>query len=183
MSRLPIEREGNLSGRRLLLAGLAWASLLGCASAPITLTEAVGPLPPALAAGSFISGQPAADGRAAGAGVLLVSTPVRTATAEQSEYPVHTSYSIFDGGGRLVQRVENHTGPFGAEPRAVSLAAGQYRVQARTLEGARVMLPVVIAPEATTVVDLDGSALQQMPSSLAQQVRLPDGHVVGWRAP
>jgi hypothetical protein len=155
--------------------------LIGCASAPIALSEAVGP-PPAVVHEGSRTGGPAAEGRATGEGLLLVSTPVRTATAEQSEYPVHTSYSLLDAKGSLVQRVENHTGPFGAEPQAVSLAAGEYRVQARSLEGARVVLPVVIKPEATTVVDLDGGAAAQMPTASSEQVRLPDGHVVGWRA-
>jgi len=180
MPRLPVERERNLSGRLPLLAGLVCVGLIGCVSAPIALTEAVGP-PPAAAYEDSVRGAPTTDGRVAGEGVLLVSTPVRTATAEQSEYPVHTSYSLLDSQGRLVQRVENHAGPFAAEPQTVSLAPGEYRVRARTLEGGRVVLPVVIKPEATTVVDLDGGA-GQMPTASSEQVRLPDGHVVGWRA-
>jgi hypothetical protein len=177
MGRLRVEREGNLSGRPFLLAGLVWAGVIGCASPPIALTEAVGPAPKVAHEGSI-----SAEGHAAGEGLLLVYTPVRTATAEQSEYPVHTSYSVLDGQGKLLHHVDNHTGPFAAEPQAVNLAPGHYRVQARTLDGARVVLPVVIAPEATTVVDLDGSALEEMPTASSEQVRLPDGHVVGWRA-
>jgi hypothetical protein len=181
MGSLRVEREGNLSVRGLLLGGLASVSLLGCAANPITLSEAVGPSPMRTSEAS--AGVPPADAvGAAGEGRLVVYSCVHTATAEQSEYPVHTAYTLLDEHGTPLRRIENRSGPFGASPQPVTLRAGRYRVRARTLDGERVVLPVVIEAGATTEIALDGSALERMPSTESEQVRLPDGHVVGWRA-
>ena len=44
------------------------------------------------------------------------------------------------------------------------------------------VVPVVIEADKTTVVDLDGTALPQGAPEDNDLVKLPGGHVVGWRA-
>jgi hypothetical protein len=150
---------------RTLVIGLA-VILGGCASAPQLLGGAVGPAPAAA---------PEHAGR------LLVYSALRVTTVEQSEYPVHSAYVLSDADGRPIREVRNASGSFASEPESVALAAGRYEVKALEVGGGYVIVPLVIAAGRTTVIDLDGTALPQRVAGDAW-VRLPDGHVVGWRA-
>lgn len=151
------------------LIGLA--AMTGCATrAPLVLQNPVGPQQPHLA-------------RRRTDGDLVVYSATHAATYEQSEYPVHTEYTIATLDDRVIERVANQTGPFSASPAKVPLPPGEYHVKALVERGGFVIVPVVIEAGKTTVVDLDGEAVPQDLSTNDELVRLPDGHVVGWRAP
>jgi hypothetical protein len=147
----------------------------GCAAAPpLVLHEPVGPAPRVSSSNT--------------AGRLVVYSATRVTIADQSEYPVHTGYTIYDPRGALIQRVDNTAGLFSKDPVAVSLPQGEYRVKALAVGSGYVVVPVVIVARQTTVVDLDGTALPQGRDATAAAndggawVRLPDGHVVGSQA-
>lgn len=113
-------------------------------------------------------------------GELVVYSPTRVSVVDQSEYPIHTPYTIYSLNKQVVKQVRNLAGSFDQAPERVSLPQGSYRVKALNAGAGEVIITVVIRPGKTTVVDLDGTALPQDKQS--QWVRLPDGHVVGWRA-
>jgi hypothetical protein len=150
----------------------------GCATnQPLILHDAVGPLAPPVTSGN-------SEGR------LIVYSATRVTTADQSEYPIHTPYTVYGSGGKVVQRVTNTAGLYSQAPQAVSLPQGEYHVKALAAGSGYVVMPVIIVAGKTTIVDLDGTALPQdtdasaaRSGSAAQWVRLPDGRVVGSRAP
>jgi hypothetical protein len=143
------------------------AALNGCSTHPVVVQTPVGPEPPR---------PPPRNGD------LVVYSATYAATAEQSEYPVHTNYTVATTSGKVIERVANASGPFSADPATVVLPSGEYQVRAQYNHGGFVVVPVVIEPNKTTVVDLDGEAPPQHPASTTDTVRLRDGHVVGWRA-
>lgn len=152
----------------ILVALAALVSLAACtAGPPLVLHEPVGPEPP-------LAGH--------GTGKLVVYSATYAPVVEQSEYPVHTDYTIATLDDQLIERVSNATGSFSSYPAKVSLPAGEYHVRAQYDRGGFVIVPVVITADKTTVVDLDGEALPQGWHTGPGKVRLPDGHVVGWQA-
>jgi hypothetical protein len=154
----------------LALASLSAAALLGCAThPPVVVRDPVGP-------------RVALVDPAATPGELKVYSAARVTFNSQSEYPVHTPYTILTLHGKLVRHVQNVAGLFGQDPERVSLPQGSYRIRALSAESGDVLITVVIVPGKTTVVDLDGTALPQDKEAQGQWVRLPDGHVVGWQA-
>jgi hypothetical protein len=151
-----------------LISLVACTSLAACtAGPPLVLHESVGPEPP-------LAGR--------GTGKIVVYSATYAPVVEQSEYPIHTDYTIATLDGRLIERVSNATGSFSSYPAKVSLPAGEYHVRAQYDRGGFVIVPVVIAANKTTVVDLDGEVLPQGRDTGPGKVRLPDGHVVGWQA-
>jgi len=146
---------------------VALALLASCAGAPLVLQSPVGP-------------QPALTGP--DNGKLIVYSATYAPVLEQSEYPVHTDYTIATPDDHVIEHVYNGVGPFFSYPVKVSLPAGEYHVRAQYDRGGFVIVPVVISANQTTVVDLDGEALPQGRDSGPGKVRLPDGHVVGWQA-
>jgi len=146
------------------------ALLCGCETQRLIVIDAVGPAH-------------AMSAPAPRAGTLIVYSVLESASVEQSEYPVHSPYTLLTDEGRLLLHVGNRTGAFAANPQALSLAAGRYRVRALAPGGGEVIVPVIIESDQTTVVRLDGSALAQRSAESATLVRLPDGQVVGYRAP
>ena len=113
-------------------------------------------------------------------GALVVYSATFAATAEQSEYPVHTDYTIAATNDTVIERVTNRTGPFGAYPVKVTLPVGHYHVRAQYLGGRFVVVPVNIQPGKTTVIDLNDRPLPQGNDSTRQPIHLPEGTVVGW---
>jgi hypothetical protein len=142
-------------------------SLSACSAQTITLQTPVGPAPSL------------AQRRV---GRLIVYTATYAPTMEQSEYSVHTDYTIATANDKVIERVDNATGTFNSKPATVPLPSGEYHVRAQYDAGGFVVVPVVIEAGKTTIVDLDGEALPQHPDENPDKVRLPDGHVVGWRA-
>ena len=113
-------------------------------------------------------------------GNLVVYTATYPATLEQSEYPVHTDYTVIASTGNLTERVANNTGSFGSFPAKVALPRGKYRVRAQYDGGRFVLFSVRIEPGRTTTVDLTNEPLPQAANPARQPIRLPDGRVVGW---
>jgi hypothetical protein len=115
-------------------------------------------------------------------GELTVYSSTYSQTLEQSEYPAHTNYTIATVHDHVIEHVTNATGTFNSRPARVSLPAGEYHVRAQYNGGRFVTFPVIIEPDKTTVVDLDGAAIPRHLSADSEVVRLPDGHVIGWQA-
>ena len=145
---------------------IALVSLAACATPPVVVQNVAGP-------------QPAPDSHSSGH--LVVYSATYAPVVEESEYPVHTDYTVATPDDKPLKRVGNATGPFESYPAKVPLPSGEYHVRAQYEGGGVVVVPVVIEPEKTTVVDLDSEAIPQH-ADASNMVRLPDGHVVGWRA-
>jgi hypothetical protein len=161
-------RTMNFSVVCAAVIGVVVASLSGCATAPAQEVSAVGP------AG------PVTDHTATGKLIVYSATIVET--AEQSRYALHSDYELYDEKGTPLRNVENHAGLFAADPVTLTLAAGQYRVKALATSAGHVVVPVVVAPGRTTTVYLDDTPVPVDLRNSGNEVRLPDGHVVGWRA-
>jgi len=152
-------------------ATLCAAGLFGCTTpAPIVLHESVGPWQPRAAADD-------------GSGQLMVYSATRVTTEDDSEYPVHTPYTIYGSNNKVVREVRNTAGLFNQAPSTVSLPPGSYQVKALAADAGFVIVPVVIAAHKTTIVDLDGTVLPQQGGTQAagdaRFVRLPNGRVIG----
>src|SRR6185312_14573868 len=119
---------------------------------------------------------PAPSFAARRSGKLIVYTATYVPTVEQSEYSVHTNYTVATPTDKVIERIGNATGTFNSKPATVELPSGQYHVRAQYDGGGFVIVPVVIEAGKTTVVDLDGEALPQHPADeTPDKVRLPDG--------
>lgn len=149
------------------LCRLALVALTGCAArTPVILHEPVGP--------EQADAKPPEQ-----QGTLIVYSATRVSSSEQSEYPVHTGYTVYTQNNQLFKDVDNLAGTFAQDPEKVTLPPGRYQVKALAVRSGEVIVPVVILMGETTVVDLDGTALTQGAGSQGDWVRLPDGHVVG----
>jgi len=154
-----------------ILAILCAASLFGCATpAPIVLHDPVGPWQPHAAPDD-------------GSGQLMVYSATRVTTADDSEYPVHTPYTLYGADNKVLREVNNTAGLFSQAPSTVSLPPGRYRVKALAADAGYVIVPVVIESHRTTIVDLDGTVLPKQDgaqaSDAARLVRLPNGRAIG----
>lgn len=92
-------------------------------------------------------------------GTLIVYSATYPQTLEQSEYPAHTNYTIATPDDEVIEHVTNATGSFNSRPAKVSLPAGEYHVRAQYNGGRFVIVPVLIEPNKTTTLDLDGETL------------------------
>jgi hypothetical protein len=154
-----------------LLALAAAMELAACAAAtPVALPGELGSKPTA------------ASGTSVASGNLLVYSATYVSTLEQSEYPVHTNYTVATIGGNVIEHVTNLSGPFYAYPAKVTLPAGEYHVRAQYDRGGFVVVPVNIMSGKTTILDLSHEPLPPQAYSTREPIRLPDGRVVGWRA-
>ena len=159
----------------------------GCATNGLAAPE---PNAPATAAPNAPTGPNSAENPNAAApsssssrnGELRVYSATYSQTLEQSEYPAHTNYTIATVDDQVIEHVTNATGTFNSRPARVLLPAGEYHVRAQYNGGRFVTFRVVIEPDKTTVVDLDGEALSQGRATAKEMVRLPSGQVVGWSA-
>ena len=99
--------------------------------------------------------------------------------------PEYSDYRIFTIGGKLLQRVHNNSGTILQDPVPVELSAGKYRVIARANGYGYVTVPIIIEARQSTILHLEGgvSWSDKSVSGQTNTVRLPDGQVVGWRAP
>jgi len=159
----------SIQGTASLSLGLvALTSLAACAGGlPYVLQNAVGP-------------QSASTG--SGTGTLIVYSATYAPVVEQSEYPIHTDYTVATLGDHVIERVSNGTGSFFSDPAKVSLPAGEYHVRAQYDRGGFVTIPVVIEAGKITTLDLDSAAMPRGTSPQPEPIRLPDGRVVGWRS-
>jgi hypothetical protein len=114
-------------------------------------------------------------------GQLIVYSAVRVSTYAQSEYPVHTPYTIYSLHDELIEQVDNLSGAFNQDPERVGLPGGTYHVRALTGNSGEVVVTVQILPGKTTAIDfVGGPPTRDIKDD--QWVRLPDGRVIGWRA-
>jgi len=156
---------------------LSAATLLsGCASAQHGLTlNPVGPP----------SVQPTA---ANDTGTLVVFSAYDVTAAGVGDYEHrrhYSDYKIFSPDGKLLQTVHNDSNTVLREATRVKLPAGTYRVVAKANGYGMVTVPVVIEKNEVTTVHLEGGGSWPNESAFTQAnaVRLPDGQIVGWRAP
>jgi hypothetical protein len=105
--------------------------------------------------------------------------------ARDPRRPVYSDYKIFSWDGNLLRAVHNDSGTMLQDAMPVELPRGKYRVVASANGYGRVTIPVVIEASQTTVLHLEGggSWSNEAAFNQANAVRLPDGQVVGWRAP
>jgi hypothetical protein len=98
--------------------------------------------------------------------------------------PESSDYKIYSSTGQLQQRIHNNSGNSLQSVVPVALPAGEYKVKARANGYGYVIVPVIILPNQTTVLHLEGDGDWPNPSVFNQTnaVRLPDGLVVGWKA-
>ena len=163
-----LNRCPRMSG---LLALAVSVALAACAApAPVALPGARDSKPIAPAASTAPSGN------------LLVYSATYASTVEQSEYPIHTNYTVSTTADRLIEHVTNRSGPFYAYPARVTLPAGEYHIRAQYDRGGFVIVPVGIVPGKTTILDLSHEPLTPQAYATREPILLPDGRVVGWRA-
>jgi hypothetical protein len=157
----------------LLTAATLWN---GCASGQHGLTlNPVGP--PSI--------QPTA---ASDKGTLVVFSAYNVTATSVGDYEHrrhYSDYKIFSPDGKLLQIVHNDSNNVLSEATRVKLPAGTYRVLAHANGYGVVTVPVVIEKHEVTTVHLEGGGPweNEIAQNQANVVRLPDGRIVGWRAP
>ncbi len=104
--------------------------------------------------------------------------------SRDSYRPECSDFKIYSSTGQFQQRIHNNSGNSLQSVVPVALPAGEYKVKARANGYGYVIVPVVILPNQTTVLHLEGDGDWPNPSVFNQTnaVRLPDGLVVGWKA-
>lgn len=101
-----------------------------------------------------------------------------------SDYNHHSDYKIYSLDGKVLKKVSNRVSTILEDPATVNLPPGKYKAVAKAAGFGMVTVPVVIEAGRTTFVRLDGSELTSgRKTSTNDFVRLPDGLVIGWRAP
>jgi hypothetical protein len=158
---------------QMIWTAVGVAALVGCAAtSPTVVTQPVGP----------DLAQPRIN-VSAGQGRLVVYTARDVGIGDPVAYfPTHSAYRIFKEDGALVRRVDNRSSTFDQQPLTVTLPVGSYKIKGRATNTGEVLVPVVVAENKTTVVDLEGNTLpQHAPTGAGQWIRLPDGKVIGMR--
>jgi hypothetical protein len=156
----------------LLAASAAALIGTGCAHTQTVVLRQVGPAP--------ITQQKEENMASANQGSLVVYSAWQKTGTDDPEHDHHSSYDILKGDA-VLRHVRNYFNPMLEEPIEVPLPAGNYQVRARAQGYGYVSVPVVIAAGRTTKVYLDGSGREELAQApVAEQVRLPDGRVVGW---
>jgi len=158
---------------RIVTTILGAALLAGCAATQTTVVSQ--PVGPDLA-------QPKINVNA-GQGRLLVYTARDVGIGDPVAYfPTHSAYLIYKDDGSLLRRVDNRSSTFDQMPQTVTLPAGKYKIKGRATNAGEAVVPVVVAENKTTLVDLEGNTLpQHAPTGAGQWIRLPDGKVIGMR--
>src|ERR1051326_2438107 len=159
-----------------VLGRCRWVSFLGLLSAcsfhpaPVLL-QPVGPVPPESSAGPPARNE----------GYLVVYS-AWSSFVDLGSVGHHSRYTIRANDQAQPREIINHADRFDEGPIRLSLAPGSYHVTARATHAGRVVVPVVIKPQETTFVYLDGSNPQQAGDNRLNAVQLPDGEIVGWAA-
>ena len=158
------------------LAGLGLTLLQGCAQpdpAKYLTTDMVGPM----------SGAPASPPTATATGALQVRTRQTWLNDGGIVYSRNTPYTIYRLDGQRVKGIVNHVGPDDSQAMVVPLPPGTYRVYAESDGYGIVNVPLLVVAAQITEVDLRYRGLVDAEVLTANdQVRLPDGRVIGRRA-
>jgi hypothetical protein len=121
-------------------------------------------------------------------GTLVVFSAFEVTAASPGDYEHrrhYSEYKILSPDGKLLQTVPNDSNTVLREATRVKLPAGTYRVVAHANGYGIVTVPVVIEKNQVTTVHLEGGGSweNEIASNQANVVCLPDGRIVGWRAP
>jgi hypothetical protein len=106
--------------------------------------------------------------------------------ARDRRSPIYSNYKIYTTDGRMLQQVHNNSGTILQDPVAVELSPGKYHVVAHANGYVKYLtVPVVIVSRQTTVLHLEGDGFWPDKAAFNQTnaVRLPDGRIIGWKAP
>lgn len=156
----------------ILTAASLWC---GCAVGPRGMVlEPVGPSP-----------APVAENNGEGSLVVYTAYEVNSiGIGDYEERRHYSDYKILTDDGKFLRTVHNDVGAI-RQATDVTLPAGKYRVVANANGYGTVTVPVVIGSNRQTVVHLEGgtSWSNMAANDQASAVRLPDGEIVGWRAP
>ena len=158
----------------LLTAATLWS---GCASDQHGLT--LNPVGPPSVQSTIVDSKE-------GTLVVFSAYDVTGAGAGDYEHRHHYSdYKILTQDGKLLQNVHNDSNTVLREASRVKLPPGTYRVVAHANGYGVVTVPVVIEKNQVTTVHLEGGGSWEnvVAQNQANVVRLPDGRIVGWRAP
>jgi hypothetical protein len=153
--------------------------LAGCASdnkTAVTL-DAVGPVP---------TQAPTSEAIPATNGTLVVYSAFRRSAYFDTRDPYRPEYSdyrIFADDGKFLRGVHNDSGTPFQDPASVLLAPGKYRIYVRANGFGYITVPVLIEAQKNTVLHLEGGNEDASGLNPANAVRLPDGKIVGWKAP
>jgi len=155
----------------------AAALLSGCVTGRNSLVlDAVGPA----------WSQPAEASPVLTNGTLVVYSAYRiSADFDESDprRPEYSDYKIFTTDGKLLRKVHNKSGTILQDVVKVELSPGKYNVVARANGYGYVTVPVMIAPQQSTILHLEGDSWSdQSVFNQTNAVRLPDGLIVGWKA-
>ena len=119
-------------------------------------------------------------------GTLVVYSAYRiSADFDESDprRPEYSDYKIFTTDGKLLRKVHNKSGTILQDVVKVELSPGKYNVVARANGYGYVTVPVMIAPQQSTILHLEGDSWSdQSVFNQTNAVRLPDGLIVGWKA-
>ena len=162
---------GNRKGCSVGLCAVVAAGsiFVGCASERVVL-EAVGPA--------------SVEARwANGPGKLVVFTEREQYSSAEVTYSRHTGYRVLSPDGKLVTYVRNQTGGHDEAPQAVSLPSGSYVVVGLAQGLGMVKAPVLVQALKTTELHLEPGWKPDVNGRERDLVRLPNGQIVGWRAP
>jgi hypothetical protein len=114
-------------------------------------------------------------------GYLVVYSAWGLVNENKAPVDHHSRYTLMSEDGKMNRVIMNHVDRFDEGPIRVPLTAGTYKVSALSAHSGRVIVPVIIAPEQTTYVYLDGRTRPKLAADQqADLVKLPDGQVVGW---
>lgn len=154
----------------VLFALVANPLLTGCASTTsLVLSEPVGPGP-----------RSKAPLRPRGSPVVYSAWDIYPGT--DSDHRYREDFVLRRPGEVRVQKVRNHVGTFDEGPVSVSLLPGVYQVEVRVSGHGRVSASLVIEAGRTTSLWLDGTMPKDAAAAAADQFRLPDGQIIGWKA-
>ena len=147
----------------------ATALLPACASHPAPVAvQAVGPAP-------------REEANNTEDGYLMVYSAWGLVNENKAPVDHHSRYTIMSDDGKMNRVVLNHVDRFDEGPIRLPLKAGTYKVSALSAHSGRVIVPVIIEPQQTTYVYLDGKTRPKLADGQkADLVKLPDGQVVGW---
>lgn len=113
-------------------------------------------------------------------GYLIVYSAWGLVNENKAPVAHHSRYTIISSDG-TERVIINHIDRFDEGPIRVSLTAGSYKVSALSTHLGRVIVPVIIAPQQTTYVYLDGRTRPNLAANeQADVVKLPNGEAVGW---
>ena len=114
-------------------------------------------------------------------GTLVVYSAWRRTGTDDPDHRIHSDYDVLAVEGKPLLHVRNHITPMLEDPATVQLASGKYVVKARVQRYGTVSVPVTIQSNKITALYMDDSTRPESAARAnAEEVKLPDGRVIGW---